>query len=248
MSASVIGSGCLFALALACAAAGAAPDKGLSPGERPAGGAQRPPLKITHGLCDGPSNAEAFPSSPVATVEGQCENVQEFKSTSPTASYGSDTCGGYTAAFGPQGQLKPTWKKRMLRAAWAGPALTAATCGKSRIAAIAWGWRCSDAACSSGTWEKLGGPLSNLGKWNGVSKTCNIAAIFWAPQANTYATLSIDAIATQHDGSQWVRQRVAMTIRGESPNGKCPTATYTPQSADPPAQAASEVKINKRYP
>lgn len=62
------------------------------------------PLKAssTYGMCSGPQNADAFPSSPVPVEAGQCDNSQTFSATSDGPSTG-DGCGGFTVAFGPKG-------------------------------------------------------------------------------------------------------------------------------------------------
>lgn len=233
--------------AVLCTAAAAPQDRSpMLAGERPVLSQQTPPLKVTYGLCSGPTNADAFPSSPVPVVEGQCERSQEFKSISPSDSYGA-SCGGYTIAFGPMGELRRTWKRRTLKAQWVGEPLTATTCPKARISAVAWGYRCDNEACSAGAWERIGKPTSRKGTWNAQSKTCYIDVGLSAP-AKDFSTLNIDAIASLTQGGQTQRVRVGASIRGYGPNGKCPSATYTPQSADPPAQAASKIKIEQRYP
>jgi len=232
----------------AMAAAVAAPNDPApgATGERPGASPAAQNKPFTYGLCSGPSNAEAFPSTPVPVVNEQCDYSQEFKSVSPDANYGG-ACGGYTTAFGVLGDLKRNWKQRRLLARWVAEPLTAATCSSARIAAAAWGYRCDNASCSSGAWERIGKPTARKGVWNAQSKTCSVNVDFSAAQKD-WQTLNIDAIATLTQGGQAVRQRVGATIRATRPNAQCPTATQTPSSADPPPQVASQVNIQKRYP
>ena len=68
--------------------------------------------------------------------------------------------------------------------------------------------------------------------WNTNTNACTVAV-----QANTgskdYSTVSIDIIGTQGQGSSAVRKRVKASIYNVHPNGKCPTATYTPRTPPP---------------
>lgn len=233
--------------AVLCTAAAAPQDRApMLAGERPVVSQQTPPLKVTYGLCSGPGNADAFPSNPVPVVNGECERSQEFKAESSNANYGG-SCGGFTTAFGPMGDFKRNWKRRYLIARWVEAPLTQATCSSARIAAAGWGYRCDNEACTAGAWERIGQPTSKKGVWSVNSKVCHIDVTFSAPDKD-YNTLNIDAIATFTQGGQTVRKRVGGTIRANRPNGQCPTATYTPSSADPPVQAASKIKIEQRFP
>ena len=160
-----------------------APSTGtLSSSEHPigAGAGTAPQPAATYGLCSGPQNADDFPSRPVPNVETQCEFTQQFHSTSPNASYGG-SCGGYTVAFGPQGDLKRKCKYLWLKAEWAdAPLTTQATCTAAHIAAASWGYLCTNAACTTGAWERIGTASSKTGYWNTNTNTCTVAV-----QANT---------------------------------------------------------------
>ena len=219
-----------WAALVLCTAASAAPTAGtgLSSSEQPVGGAGPAPHVATYGLCSGPGNAEAFPSSPVADEKSQCFNTQKFQATSPNANYGGGTCGGYTVAFGPQGDFKRKRKYLWLVGKWGDAPLTQANCASARVAIAAWGYRCANPACTAGAWERIESAKSKKGVWNTTSKTCGLSA-----QANTtlvdYSTVNIDVIATQGSGSTAVRKRAAAYIYNEQPNGQCPSATYSPR-------------------
>ncbi len=226
----------------------AAPNDGAPPaaGQRVPPKQQLPDALVNFGLCSGPTNAAAFPSSPVPVVNGQCDWYQEFKSVSPDANYGG-TCGGYTTAFGPQGDLKLNWKRSWLRARWVAEPLTSANCSAARIAAVAWGYRCNDTTCGSGQWEPLGVPTSRKGQWSATNKVCSIHVDFFAGE-KIWQTLSIDAIATLTQDGKTVRRPVGATIQGTRPNAQCPEGTYTVPQGGPPVQAASQAHLNKKYP
>ena len=207
-------------------AAGGAPQTGtLSSSENPVPTGTAPHV-ATYGLCSGPQNADSFPSNPVPWVETQCEFTQQYHATSPNANYGG-SCGGYTVAFGPQGDLKRKRKYLWLVGKWGDAPLTQANCASARVAIAAWGYRCTNAACTTGGWERIGSAKSNKGFWNTTSQVCYLSA-----QANTgsidYLTVNIDVIATQGSGSSAVRKRAAASIFNKHPNGKCPSATYSP--------------------
>jgi hypothetical protein len=213
-------------LAVPLAALGAPSTGTLSSSEHPLGAGTAPLPAATYGLCSGPQNADDFPSSPVPNVETQCEFTQQFHSTSPNASYGG-SCGGYTVAFGPKGDLKRKRKYLWLKGEWGDVPLTQANCTTAHIAAASWGYLCTNAACTTGAWERIGAASTKKGFWNTTSQICYVAV-----QANTgnkdYQTVSIDIIATQGQGRTAVRRRAKASIYNVQPNGKCPTATYTP--------------------
>ena len=211
------------------AAASAAPDPGVggSSSDPPVG--TTAPHVSTYGLCSGPQNPEAFPSSPVPVVETQCEYTQKFEATaaSPTA---GGTCGGFTIAFGQQGDLKRKWKNLWLTAKWGDAPPTQAQCANSHLAAAAWGYRCANASCSSGAWERIGAAKKIHGTWNTTSQVCYLSIIA-STGDKYYLTANLDVIATQGQGSSAVKKRAAGSIYNHTPNHKCPTATYTPRSA-----------------
>jgi len=150
-------------------------DGHASSSEHPLGTTPAPQPAATYGLCSGPQNADAFPSSPVPNVETQCEFTQQFHSTSPNASYGG-SCGGYTVAFGPQGDLKRKRKYLWLKGEWADAQLTTqAACTAAHIAAASWGYLCTNAACTTGAWERIGTASSKTGYWNTNTNTCTVA-------------------------------------------------------------------------
>ena len=214
-------------LAVPLVALGAPSTGTLSSSEHPLGTTPAPQPAATYGLCSGPQNADDFPSRPVPNVETQCEFTQQFHSTSPNASYGG-SCGGYTVAFGPQGDLKRKRKYLWLKGEWADAPLTnQAACTAAHIAAASWGYLCTNAACTTGAWERIGTAGSKTGYWHANTNTCTVAI-----QANTgskdYATVSIDIIGTQGQGASAVKKRVKASIYNKHPNGKCPSATYSP--------------------
>ncbi|HEX2539677.1 MAG TPA: hypothetical protein VHM00_01200 [Caldimonas sp.] len=196
----------------------------LSSAERPIVGTTAPPFKpATHGLCSAPQNADAFPSSPVPVVETDCHFTQTYESTSPGPSTGG-SCGGYTVAFGPMGDLRRNMKSATLRAAWADTPLTSGTCASARISAVAWGYRCDDDACSSGAWERIGSPTSRKGTWHANNQTCGID-VSLGGENRRYKTLNIDIIASRTENGSSVRKRTKGTIEVRRGNGKCVSAT-----------------------
>ena len=216
--------------ALVPPAAIAAPTDGLSTNERPLGDAPKraPPLQATYGLCDAPQNADDFASSPVPVTAGKCENTQQFSSTSVQPSTGG-ACGGYTVAFGPLGDLKPFLDHVNLIADWGDAPLTEAQCAKARVAAIGWGARCTNAACTEAEWQKLGDPKQHVGFWNSNSKVCYIGVNFVSAETK-FRTLNIDVIATLDQNGTMVRKRAKGTIIASHPNGKCYSTTQKPAS------------------
>ena len=219
-----------WAMFFACTAAAAAPTtgSGLSSSEQPVGGAGPAPQVATYGLCSGPGNAEAFPSSPVADDKSQCYNTQKFHVTSPNANYGG-TCGGYTVAFGPQGDFKRKRKYLWLVGKLGRHAADAGQLRKRARGDRGLGLSLHQRRVHAGAWERIESAKSKKGVWNTTSKTCGLSA-----QANAtltdYATVNIDVIATQGSGRTAVRKRAAASIFNEHPNGQCPSATYSPRS------------------
>ena len=167
-----------------------------------------------YGLCGVPQNAADFPTKPVLVEKSPCEISQTFQSTSPSASYGGKSCGGYTIAFGPLGSLDPTLSEVItLTADWGDAPLTATTCPTAQVSAVAWGERCLGTNCAPGGGFELigGGPTASKGTWNKISNVCYISVQFNA-QKTSYRTLNIDAIATQTQGGSTVRKRVSSNI------------------------------------
>ena len=182
---------------------------------------QPTPKPVTYGLCDAPQNADAFPSSPVRVVETTCDFQQKYSATSNKPSTGG-SCGGFTVAFGPKGDLKPHLYRITLAANWGDQALTASNCTTAKVAAVGWGARCTDDACTSATWEKIGGPTQATGHWNTVSNVCYVGVSFaQADKSKKYKTLNIDIIATVVENGKTVRKRAKGTITARIGNGKC---------------------------
>jgi hypothetical protein len=188
------------------------------------------------GLCDAPQNADDLPTQPVPQQEDACNFYQRFEATSVGPSHGG-SCGGYTVAFGPMGDLKLNWKRYRLNATWGDTPLTQAQCSKARLSAVAWGARCLNDACTSTQWEKLGGPASKQGTWGANQSRCYLEHQFGNGEHH-YKTLNIDIIASLQEGSQTVRKRAHAVIRAERGNGKCASTTQGPPPP-PPVQAAS---------
>lgn len=213
----------------------AAPTDGLATTERPLGDTPKgaPPKPVTYGLCDAPQNADAFPSKPVAVVQTQCEYTQHYSATSAQPS-GDDTCGGFTVAFGQAGDLKPHLRNINMIADWGDAPLTQAQCAKAKVAAVAWGARCTNEACTTAEWQKIGGPKQVTGTWNTVSKVCYIRPNFVSNNVKNkevqFKTLNLDIIATLEVGAKMVRKHAKGTIDVRLPNGKCPTASVKPRT------------------
>lgn len=192
------------------------------------------PQAGTYGLCNAPQNADDFASNPVPVEYGKCDNWQKFTATSVKPSTGSYTCGGFTVAFGPKGDLKPYLDRVTLRADWGDTPLTAANCSKARVAAVAWGARCTNDSCTEATWEKIGnGPKQRAGFWNTTSQVCYSELVFNS-SGKKFKTLNVDVIAKVLEDGKWVRKRAKGTIYASHPNGKCPSATYKPQEKTKP--------------
>ena len=214
---------CAAALAAVHAVTAAAPVTGAGTEQPHAQPGGAPPAAATYGLCAAPQNADAFPSQPVPVQKRPCEDYQRFESTSPGPSTGG-TCGGYTVAFGPMGDLKRYWARYNLRAYWADTTPTAATCGSSYLAATAWGWRCDNADCSAGAWELIHAPYRRQGSWNVNSNTCYTDVSF-TTSGKVYKTLNIDIIGTQGTAANAPRKRVRGVIDVSRGNGTCASAS-----------------------
>ncbi len=200
--------------------------KSGSTAERPK--TEKAPLpQPTYGLCELPQNPESFPSSPVTVEQDQCSWFQHYSANSHTPTTGG-SCGGFTVVFGQMGDLKPHLDRVSLKAEWADLALTAANCASARIAAVGWGERCSDQACTSVQWEKIGGPQQGKGHWNTVSQVCYVSVAF-ASANKRYKTLNLDIIATLIEDDKPVRKRAKGTIHVKRGNGKCPSVDQKPR-------------------
>jgi hypothetical protein len=178
-----------------------------------------PPEAATYGLCNAPQNAEAFPSTPLRVQSDQCFNFQKVSATSNMPSPDA-TCGGFTMALGPLGDLKPHLQRVKLSAEWGDVALSAENCASASLAAVGWGARCSDDACTSAKWEKIGGPQQRAGTWNTASQVCYLGVTFTSTNKK-YKTLNLDVIATLVESGESVRKRAKGTIRARVANGKC---------------------------
>lgn len=193
--------------------------------------AKQGPVKATstYGMCSGPQNADAFPSRPVPVEAEKCRNSQTFSATSAGPSTG-DGCGGFTVAFGPQGNLRPNLKHVILKGEWGDVPLTAANCASAKIAVVGWGARCTDHAddsCTSTQWEKIGGPTQGKGFWNTTSQVCYVSAQVSSTDKR-YKTLTMDIIATVVENGKTVRKRAKGTIRASYPNGQCVSTPAKP--------------------
>jgi hypothetical protein len=177
-------------------------------------------------LCEAPQNADANPSSPVPVEPSACYDIQTFSAMSNTPSTGA-SCGGFTVAFGPLGDLKPYLDNVTLAADWGDIALDAGNCAKAHVAAVAWGARCSDDACTSAQWEKIGGPSRRKGTWNSTSQVCYIGLSF-SGAGKKYKTLNLDVIATSLENGQDVRKRAKGTITARRGNGTCASLPAKP--------------------
>ena len=107
-----------------------------------------------------------------------------------------------------------------MRAEWGDTALTAANCAKAKVAAIGWGARCTNDACTTAEWQKIGGPKQKTGTWNATSNTCDTLIQFNSSDKK-FKTLNIDIIATLPEGVHTVRKRAKGFIYVSHPNGKC---------------------------
>lgn len=237
---------CLLAAGAAQAQVSAAGIGTVTASERPYTAQQAPTMQqtVTYGLCSLPQNADALPTQPVPVQEDSCYDYQAYEANSATPSTGG-SCGGFTVAFGAMGDLKTNWKRYRLNATWGDTQLTQAQCTQARLAAVAWGARCENEACSSATWEKIGTPASKAGAWSANQNRCFLELQF-SNGTQRYKTLNIDIIASLQTGSQTVRKRAHGAIRAEKGNGKC--ASTTQQAPTPQVQAASTAGASVRRP
>lgn len=201
----------------------AAPTTDEKASEQPTGVIRRPPPHQNwYGLCNAPQGGDAFPEHPVLVVEGPCEDYQEYSSAGSTETIQS--CGGYTVAFGPKGNLKPNLNRITLWAEWADAPLTQAHCAKAKLAAVAWGARCPNDVCTrngDANWETIGtGPKQRSGTWNSVSKVCYIGVNFVSANKK-FVTLNVDIIATLEENGRQVRKFAKGRIHAGYPNGTC---------------------------
>ena len=229
---------CLFAVSfVASPVVRAEPTKGTvstTTTERPVTEVEKyAPQAGTYGTCNAPQNADDFASSPVEVEKGKCDNWQRFTATSIQPSTGSSTCGGFTVAFGPMGDLKPYLDRVTLRADWGDTPLTAANCAGARVAAVAWGARCTNDSCSEAKWEKIGAPKQRAGFWNSNSQVCYIELVF-VSSGKKFKTLNVDVITKIVENGKWVRKRAKGTIYASHPNGKCFSATVKPSEKQKP--------------
>lgn len=222
----VAGLASVLAAAVVPVAAGPGNHVGLAPGERPQATAAGPrPTLATFGLCTAPQNADDFASTPVPQVQTRCEYTQTFSARSVDPSYGGATCGGYTVAFGPMGDLKTNMKSVSLTAEWGDtPIASAAACASARIAAVAWGYRCDNDACSEGGWDKIEIQRQTSGTWSSTSQSCTVRLSFGGADSR-YNTLNLDVIATQVVNGSTVRKRARGTIEARRGNGQCFSAS-----------------------
>jgi hypothetical protein len=204
----------------------AEPVKGSgSTAERPKTGA-KPPPPPTYGLCDLPQNPDSFPSSPVTVEQDQCSWFQHYSAKSQTPTTGG-SCGGFTVVFGQTGDLKPHLNRVNLKAEWDDEPLTAKNCVNASLAAVAWGERCSDDACTSANWEKIGGPKLSKGTWQGA-QGCYFYSKFISINKK-YRTLNLDIIASVIEDGKPVRKRAKGTIHVKRGNGKCVSVDQKPR-------------------
>lgn len=178
-------------------------------------------------FCDAPQRADAFAPKPVPVAKNSCHYYQSFEATSATASYGVP-CGGYTVAFGPKGALRHPRYLHMT-AEWGDAPLTAATCSKAQVAAIAWGFQVPKVpfgkkrvgAAAQGQWEQIETIQSATGHWNTVSKVCYLGLSFTADSSRNYQTVQLDIVATLIEGQAQVRKRAKGSIYAYKHTGKC---------------------------
>jgi hypothetical protein len=187
---------------------------------------KQPPSTPSYGFCNGPQNADTFPSSPIPVEETKCNFVQKYTATSVGPSTSAPiSCGGYTVVFGPKGDLKPNLYHVILAADWGDTPLTSSTCAKAKLAAVAWGERCTNDACTTSTWQKISGPKQRTGSWNATNQACYIGIQFSQKDKDKkYKTLNLDIITTLLENNQTVRKRAKGTITALIGNGKCISA------------------------
>jgi len=179
------------------------------------------PTMATFGLCSGPQNALDFAASPVPVTEDRCNYRQRFSATSVAPSNSPGSCGGYSVSFGPMGDLKRDMKTVRLTAEWGdAPIASAGACTTAKLAAVAWGYRCDNDACTQGNWEKIEVQRQTQGSWSAASQSCTLRLAFGGAD-NRYKTLNLDVISSQMVNGSRVRKRAKGTIEAERGNGKC---------------------------
>ena len=190
-------------------------------------GTTKPAPKPTYGLCDLPQNPESLPTDPVPVEQDQCSWFQHYSAKSQTPTTGG-SCGGFTVVFGQSGDLKPHLNRVNLKAEWDDEPLTAKNCVNASLAAVAWGERCSDDACTSVNWEKIGGPSLSKGTWQSSQQRCYFYSQFISINKK-YRTLNLDTIATLIEDGKPVRKRAKGTIHVKRGNGKCVSVDQKPR-------------------
>lgn len=195
-------------------------------GERPQLSQQTPPQMATFGLCSAAQNADDFASSAVPVVETRCEYTQTFTATATQPSHGS-SCGGYTVALGPMGDFRRGYRRYTWSAAPVPKPTTAAACTATRMAVVAWGYRCDNEACSTGGWERVG-IGQKAGVWNASAQSCQLG-MNYAKADRDYKTLNLDVIVEKTVNGSPVRQRATATLGGARGNGKCFAADAPPR-------------------
>jgi hypothetical protein len=210
------------------------------------------PTMATFGLCTGPQNALDFPANPVPVTEDRCNYRQRFSATSVAASNAPGSCGGYSVGFGPMGDLKRDMKTVRLTAEWGdAPIASAGACATARLAAVAWGYRCDNDACTQGGWEKIEVQRQTEGSWSSAGQSCTLRLAF-AGTDNRYKTLNLDVITSQMVNGSRVRKRAKGTMEVERGNGQCFSGsagtaagagvTARPGSGPTPTASASAVR------
>jgi hypothetical protein len=201
-------------------AASAAPDdkppltsnRGLDPSIKDAVKKAQP---ADYGFCSGPQNPHITPYAPVKIVLHDCNDMSQTYVSPPGPTNSKVGCGGgYAIAFGPQDKLSPGLTDITMIAEWAdAPLQNSLDCGYAKLAAIAWGARCLDAACDKADWEMIeGAPKQRQGKWE--NNACTLQLKFTS-QGVRYKTLSLDMIATASSGNQAPRKSAKGTIVAE---------------------------------
>ncbi len=225
----------------------------LASGERPQATQAGPaPTMSTFGLCTGPQNALDFAASPVPVTEDRCTLRQRFSATSVAPSNAPGSCGGYSVAFGPMGDLRRDMKTVRLTAEWGdAPIASANACATAKLAAVAWGYRCDNDACTQGGWEKIELQRQTQGSWSSTSQSCTLRLAFGGAD-NRYKTLNLDVITSQMVNGSRVRKRAKGTIEVERGNGRCfsssagtaagPSAATRPGTVATPSATASAVR------
>ena len=220
LSSSLVLASALFALGHAAAAPNGLGTLESTERPQPALSGQTQTLS-TFGLCTAPQNALDFAASPVPVTEDRCHYRQRFSATSVAPSNAPGSCGGYSVSFGPMGDLRRDMKIVRLTAEWGdAPIASAGACATARLAAVGWGYRCDDDACSQGAWEKIELQRQTQGSWSASRQSCTLRLAFGGAD-NRYKTLNLDIITSQMVNGSRVRKRATGTIEVERGNGRC---------------------------